>query len=145
MIVKSPETLYMRNLLLLVGFCCCVFLIGCKKDSLATLKSKLEGSWELRDIQGGFVNGQPDVSPGNGNIWKFSDSLYQHYVHSQLISNGTYRLIKMDTYGGAYPEGALVLNSDPYPLCRLSISRDTLTMYVGSIAADGYIAKYVKQ
>jgi hypothetical protein len=137
----------MKKTLLLISFLSCLILFtSCKKDSFESVKSKIIGSWELRDFQGGWgpVNAS-DLTPGNGNILKFSDSKYQFYSQGQLTSSGTYRITKMDTYNGAYPESALFLNSDQDPMARIRVVENTLTMYVGTIAADGYIAKYVRQ
>lgn len=124
-----------------------VIAFGCKKDSLKSLKSQLPGTWELRNIQGGFYgpSGPPDVTPGNGNRWTFSGSEYQLYSRGRLIKSGTYTLIKKDTYGGAYPATALVLDANAYETARISIGKGTLTMYAGNIAADGSIEEYVRQ
>jgi hypothetical protein len=138
----------MKSRMLLVGLLgCFIFLASCKKNVLPFVKPNLRGSWELRKIQGGFFGpaGAPDVRPGNGNILKFSRSMYRFYFRGQLTGTGTYTIGNMDTYGGEYPKHALFLNSNPYPEARFSIRRNTLTMYAGSIAADGTIAEYVRQ
>jgi hypothetical protein len=137
----------MKHILFLVGYLgCIIFLSGCTKDGVH-FKPRLTGSWELRDIKGGFFGpgGPPDVTPGNGNMLKFSDSEYQFYSRGQLITRGTYIVIKKDTYNGSFPADALVLDSLQYEFARFTITKNTLTIYHGSIAADGYIAKYARQ
>src|SRR5579875_1301171 len=99
------------KLFLIVVLSCLIFETGCRKDELALTKSELQGGWELRNIQGGFMplgSQPPNVSPGNGTRWTFTVSEYQFYLQGQLVKSGTYTLIKNDTYGGAYPETALV-------------------------------------
>ncbi len=138
----------MKNVLLLIGLLSClVFEVGCSKDTSTSVKSQIVGNWELRNIQGSFFGpgGPPDVTPGNGNRWMFSDTVYHIYSRGQLTNSGSYTLTQMDTYGGVYPPDALVLDKNTYSAARISIVKDTLTMYVGAIAADGYIAKYIRQ
>jgi hypothetical protein len=70
----------MHKTLLLFGFPSFFLVSSCKKDSLHSETTRIIGSWELRDFQGGTgpVNSS-DVTPGNGNIYKFSGSTYQFY------------------------------------------------------------------
>jgi hypothetical protein len=133
----------MKRITVLINFLICVLVLGsCRKDALT---SQLMGSWELRILYGGQVAGSgPNYSPGNGDIWKFTDSAYNRYVNGQLTGSGGYSLIKANTFDIGVPEDALILDGDSTFKIHFSITRDTLTTYVGSIPADGYIAKYVR-
>lgn len=104
------------------------------------------GQWELRTLLGSQVPGiGPNFRSGNGSIWKFTNSAFERYDNGQLTSSGTYTLTKANTFNSGVPEDALILNQDTTLKFHFHIIKDTLTIYVGSIPADGYIAKYVKQ
>lgn len=134
---KVVQILLLWSGLLLLG--------GCKKEDLPFLKPNLKGSWELRHVEGVFWGQAPSVAPGNGNILKFSGSSYEIYTNGELSRSGTYTITKMDTYDGAYPVNALVLDGHTDGTARFRIKRNTLTIYEGSLATDGSIATYERQ
>jgi len=51
--------------------------VSCDKEE--RLQSKLEGTWELRHIEGGYrpANSPSDYEPGNGNTLKFDGNKFQ--------------------------------------------------------------------
>jgi hypothetical protein len=121
-------------------------LAGCKKDNSIQLKAQLAGSWELRILYGGQVPGiGPNFPPGNGNTWKFADTTYSTYSNSLLTSSGTYTVTKDNTVNSSFPKDALILNGNPTSKIYFNMNKDTLTLYIGSIPADGTIGKYVRQ
>jgi hypothetical protein len=72
------------------------FLVSCKKD-VSTVNvanaTSIVGTWELRQAQNGMIP-TTAYAPGNGNLFKFSDSTYEKYTNGNLITNGYYVLIK---------------------------------------------------
>jgi hypothetical protein len=118
-------------------------LAGCKKDRPDSLRSQLEGSWELRTLKGSQIPGiRPDFSPGNGNIWKFTRSDYQKYVNGQLTNSGSYTVVKAKSYSSNVPDVALIFDRDTMLKYHFEINGNTLIIYL--LLADGYVAKYVK-
>ena len=133
-----------RTVLTGLIFCLSVFS-GCRKNNIAQSTSQLPGQWELRTVFGSQVPGiGPNFTSGNGNIWEFTTSAYKRYTNGQVASSGTYTLSKANTFNSGIPQDAIILNGDTTLKFHFEIIKDTLTMYVGSIPADGYIAKYVK-
>ena len=134
------------SLLLISG----IDFIGCnkpdqKKNSNQNSSDSLVGSWELRVLHGGMMPSPhgPNYPPGNGDRWKFTDSLYERYENGQLVVQGKYSLTK-DTCPatGTYMD-AFILQQDYSYKIFFEFSNDTLVMYNGIIAADGTITKYV--
>ena len=128
---------------------CILVILGCNRSKTSDEKKiysdSLQGAWELRELRGGMIAGlSPYYSPGNGNVWSFSDSTFKHYAEGKLVDSGTYTLTR-DTCPATLTEmDAFVLsNSYGYEIF-FEISKDTLTLYTGVIAADGTIAKYIR-
>ena len=116
--------------------------IGCKKESV---DQAIVGTWELRHFVGGYQlagNNNPDYSPGNGNILKFSDSSYYYYSNGQLRGNGSYLLVK-DTCAatGQYMDG-MIFDHHSYLDLSFEIKNNILTLYRGIVAGDGTIETY---
>jgi hypothetical protein len=119
---------------------------SCRKNNTVPLTSQLIGQWELRTLFGSQVPGiGPNFTYGNGNIWEFTTSGFKRYTNGQMTSSGIYTLTKTNTFNSGIPEDAVILNQDTTLKFHFDIIKDTLTIYVGSIPADGYIPKYVKQ
>jgi len=137
----------MKSRTLLIGLLVYLLVLAsCRKNSSASLTSQLVGQWELRTLYGGQVPGiDLNFIGGNGNIWKFTNSGFERYDNGQSTGSGTYTLTKANTFNSGVPEDAFILNQDPTLKFHFDIIKDTLTIYVGSIPADGYIAKYVRQ
>lgn len=137
----------MKSRMLAIGLLIFLFVFaGCKKDNSLRLKSQLAGLWELRYLFGFQDPGTgSSFAPGNGTTWKFTGSEFERFTSGQLAGSGTYTLIKEEALTSELPADAFILNQDAYQKFHFEIHQDTLTLYVGSIAADGYMAKYVKQ
>lgn len=133
----------MKNVQLFFFLALFTLILSCKKNDHETYSNSIKGSWELRHVAGGFrAPGQsPDYAPGNGDIWKFSDSTYQHYSNGQLSDEGSYTLTKDTSLATGRYMDALILSNGNWKLF-FEISKNTLTLYVGIIAADGVIETY---
>lgn len=121
--------------------------VSCDKEE--RLQSKLEGSWELRHIEGGYrpVNSPVDYAPGNGNILKFEGNKFQQLSGTQPGISGTYTIIKEEAkLSGENLSYKIDFQSDqnigdPF----FKISGGKLMLYVGDIPADGFVSTYIKQ
>ncbi len=127
------------------------FLSACSKDNDTSSNSNqgpvaLQNTWELRSIYGGYsVPGtSPSTSPGNKNIWKFSDTTYQQYANGVLYVSGKYTVTKDTSPATGQLMDALILDKNSTQKRFFAFSNDTLVMYRGLVAADGTIEKYVK-
>ena len=124
-------------------------LVGCNRsettDEKKIYSDSLEGAWELREVRGGMVAGlSPYYSQGNGNIWRFSESTLHHYAEGKLVDSGTFTITR-DTCPATQTEmDAFILSNSYSHHIFFEISKDTLTLYNGIIAADGTIEKYVR-
>ena len=114
-------------------------------DENTTYSDSLNGAWELRTVIGGFRAPGPDpvYAAGNGNIWAFTDSTYKQYDKGNLVDSGVFSIVR-DTCPATNTLMEAFVPGNDHIKMFYEISMDTLTMYVGIIAADGYIAKYVR-
>ena len=118
-------------------------------DDKKVYSDSLQGAWELRNVFGGFrPAGSPtNFAPGNGTIWSFKDSSFKRYEKGTLVDSGGF-IIDRDTCpvtNTLMDAISFRNNSNNYGFqIFFEISRDTLTMYHGVIAADGTISKYVR-
>ena len=67
-----------------------VFFDSCKRSggrSDITNFPSILGTWELKQAQNGMIP-TTDYAPGNGNILKFSDSVYEKYTNGNLSKKG---------------------------------------------------------
>lgn len=106
--------------------------------------SALNGTWELRGITGGLAIPDPNnYKPGNGNIWKFVGTHFEHVLHDSVYNSGSYTVgndgVDMNT-GRRISQ--FIFNGTPAE--SFEIRNDTLHIYWGEIAADGVISHYVK-
>lgn len=104
----------------------------------------LPGVWELRSVTGGLKPYNPDdYKPGNGDIWRFTDTYFARIYHDSLYNSGSYTItptgVDMNTNRTI---SRFVL--DDVPAESFELSNDTLNIYYGMIAADGTICHYVK-
>lgn len=103
----------------------------------------LPGTWELRWAFGGFAWQSYDYPPGNGHVWKITADNYQVLRNGQVMESNTYTLTKDSSMATGQLMDAMVLA--PYRRqVYFTVTKDTLTLYHGHIAADGTIEKYVK-
>jgi hypothetical protein len=130
-----------------------IFLLcSCKKNNADTEKDEAEnpgsvsGSWELRVLYGGYraPGASPYFAPGNGNIWKFTDSTYQYYGNRQLLCSGEYILGKDTSIATGRFMDYVILKQNYNEKIFFEIVKDILVFYRGQIASDGTIEKYVK-
>ena len=135
----------------------CVFFLlvilvtlGCNRskttDEKKNYSDALEGAWELRNVFGGFgPPGRPNnFAPGNGNIRSFKDSTFQYYANGKLVDSGTFTLTRDTCPATQTVMDAFILSNSYGHEIFFEISKDTLTLYNGIIAADGTIEKYVR-
>jgi len=118
---------------------------SCKKKGVRGDSASIIGAWELRQAQNGMVPTK-DFSSGNGNIFKFSDSLYEKYTNGNLIKRGHYRIVN-DTsvaseVGLVVPSGQfsnrIIFDSDfTSPKTFIQRSNNTLIFLSGFFPTDG--------
>ena len=115
-------------------------------NSTITYNSTIKGDWELREILGGLraPNSSPFFAPGNGYIWKFTDSAYQSYSGQELVRKGNYILTRDTSPATGKLMSLLIFPQNDNDKIYFEFSKDTLTFYRGMIAADGTIEKYVR-
>lgn len=121
--------------------------VSCDKEE--RLQSRLEGTWELRHIEGGYrpANSPSDYEPGNGNILKFDGNKFQYKYGTNPIINGTYTIIEEEVdLNGDKLSYKIDFQSDqnlgdPF----FKISGGKLSLYYGHIAADGFVSTYEKE
>jgi hypothetical protein len=124
-----------------------IIFVSCDKEE--RLQLKLEGSWELRHIEGGYrpVNSPVDYAPGNGNILKFEGNKFQQTSGTQPGISGTYTIIKEEAkLSGENLSYKIDFQSDKNLIDPFfKISGGKLMLYVGDIPADGFVSTYSKQ
>ena len=114
------------------------------KEQTHLLSNTLSGMWELRGTTGGMrIPGPNDYKPGNGNIWKFTDTHFERILNDSTYNSGNYTIantgVDMNT---GRKISQFVFNGTPAE--SFEIKNDTLHIYSGMIAADGTIAHFVK-
>lgn len=121
-------------------------LASCKKEGISARLpgTGLQGTWELRAIQGGMLPNPASILPGNGDNWVFTAMRYERYFKDTLYEAGEYLLSKgtgTDPNTQRKLDQLLLGQQGALPM---ELVNDTLKFYYGPIAADGYIAKYVR-
>lgn len=123
-----------------------IFFSSCKKNKEATNSNLITGSWELYQTSGGMMPGAIDYPAGNGNILKFTDSLYERYANNQLMESGVYALIKDTTFEEnvclVLPAGQFanrIVYNGKYDSAKvfMQITNNKLTFISGCYALDG--------
>jgi hypothetical protein len=142
-----------NSILLSLLFIAFNLLISCTKDSepeptpapYAGPPLSLQNTWELRILNGGYgpPNRNPNYAPGNGIMWKFMDSTYERYNKGVVHQTGKYMVTKDSSQATGRLMDALLFERNAYPKLHFEIVKDTLIIYMGVIAADGTVEKYV--
>jgi hypothetical protein len=117
------------------------------EPGLKVNETSLAGTWELRELQGGFrpANAQIYYSAGNGEIWEFTDSTYKKSFEGRLDNAGPYTLTKDTALATGRLMDAFVIDRGIYKhQIYFEFNQDTLLLYDGQIAADGTMCKYVR-
>lgn len=123
-----------------IAFIFLVALGACKKKSA---ESRLDGTWELRHVDGIQVTGvSPDYGTGNGIIIKFRDHSYEGYKDGKVVESGTFttqpEVVKINNSQSNY---SITFNKNKV---YANISADKLILFHGEIAADGTQDTYIK-
>jgi len=130
-----------------------MFTFSCKKDSTnskpkAATPTVLTGTWELREDSFPLIRGVPrEYAPGNGNEVIFSDTTFKSFYIGYGVESGNNYSDSGTYYIKDLPNSnpQLVFNGDSLPPRDLFlIDKDTLTLFVGEVAADGDILVYQK-
>ncbi|HSB93011.1 MAG TPA: hypothetical protein VLC28_07845 [Flavitalea sp.] len=146
----------MKGNLLLWAFIC-VVIFACGKAEMENTppstperkipETSILGTWELRELQGGFrpANAQVYYPAGNGNTWEFTDSTFKQTYEGVLANEGTYTFTKDTALATGRLMDAFVMSTNNYlHQIYFEFKQDTLLLYDGQIAADGTIGKYVR-
>jgi len=130
-----------------------MFTFSCKKDSTnskpkAATPTVLTGTWELREDSFPLIRGVlREYAPGNGNEVIFSDTTFKSFYVGYGVESGNNYSDSGTYYIKDLPNSnpQLVFNGDSLPPRDLFlIDKDTLTLFVGEVAADGDILVYQK-
>ena len=138
----------MKSLYIYLVLICTVVFVSCNKTAPTAERmnaKKLPGSWELRGVLGGMLAYDPtDYSPGNGNLWTFTETDFVRILKDSVYRSGTYS-VSLGT-GTDWNTGRkinqLVLNNEPAE--SFELRNDTLRFYAGAIPWDGAIEMFVK-
>jgi len=144
----------MKQQKILLSVVCFILLIfSCKKDSAnsqpkAAVPTVLTGTWELREDSFPLIRGVlREYAPGNGNEVIFSDTTFKSFYVGYGVESGNNYSDSGTYYIKDLPNSnpQLVFNGDSLPPRDLFlIDKDTLTLFVGEVAADGDILVYQK-
>lgn len=124
--------------------------VACTKEN-SVMNNKINGPqtlpgiWELRSVSGGNNSNNPGTfEPGNGNLWRFTNTTYHIYNNGSIADSGIYTISNgINPQTGMQSDALLLDGFTLYPL-YFDITNDTLTFYHGIVAADGTINKYVR-
>jgi hypothetical protein len=137
----------MKSFLLLICIGISISFAGSCKKSGGDTNPSLPGTWELRYQQGGYtLNTQTgSFSPGNGHIYKFTETSYSYFAGGQMQDSGQYRVTK-DTISPFQKnmDKITFISSNNIRSAFFEFSNNDLVIYNGIIAADGTIATYSK-
>ncbi|MBE7177497.1 MAG: hypothetical protein INR69_13895 [Mucilaginibacter polytrichastri] len=130
----------------------CQFLViafllfsACKKDKNNVSPDSLNGTWELRQINGGWTSGE--FQPGNNNIIQFSGTSFERYDEGKRTVTGTFQVVdeKAEVNGKTVSQKIIFSSGDTVTEAFISRVGKTLTIYYGQIAADGAELTYAKR
>ncbi len=153
-LLSSIKTVNMKTIIafaylaiVILGYSSCTKqTVSLKKESSFSYNS-LQGDWELRTLIGCQVPGcNPNFNPGNGNIWRFTDSTFEAYADHKLVDSGRY-YIGTDTCLQTNRVMDFFVNEQRTNLYYndkifFEFVDGQLILYRGVIAADGTIQKY---
>ncbi|MCC9070715.1 hypothetical protein LNQ49_03750 [Flavobacterium sp. F-65] len=134
----------MKNILnLVVPFVVLLTIVNCEKKPVS---NELDGSWELRYIEGIQVaDADPVFKPGNGNLLKFEGHKYERYSEGNKEEDGTFTISPEDTtINNRKANYSITFNQDAEKT-YLSLLKNKLIVFNGVIAADGTESTYEKQ
>lgn len=133
--------------LFFILYCAGVFG-SCNKQKQLTQQANgkvLPGEWELRAVSGGQIPYDPNnYKPGNGSLWKFTQTEFESIYKDSVYRSGTYTInvgAGTDLNTGRKVD-QFVFNGEPAE--SFELKNDTLRFYYGLIPADGGIEMYVK-
>lgn len=134
----------MKNILnLVVPFMVLFTIVSCEKKSIT---DELNGSWELRHIEGIQVaNADPVFKPGNGNLLKFEGQKYERYYDGNKEEEGTFTITPEDTAINNRKANYSITFDDDKEKTYLFLDKKQLIVFNGVIAADGTESTYEKQ
>jgi hypothetical protein len=138
----------MKPSYLVLGLLCGAFLGSCNRDiqSREQVNGKvLAGVWELRAMSGGMVIYDPnDYRPGNGSLWKFTQTTFERVYKDSVYREGMYSISRGT--GTDWNTGRnidqFIFNNEPAE--SFELRNDTLRFYFGAIPSDGGIEMFVK-
>ncbi|CAM4055109.1 hypothetical protein SAMN06265348_10256 [Pedobacter westerhofensis] len=117
-------------------------LNSCKKK---TEESSLNGSWELKRIEGIQIAGaDPNFASGTGNILTFSGSNFEWYENNKLKASGTFT-VQPDVMAinNSTSNYSLLFNNNKDKV-YINLTGKKLIVFLGVIAADGTESHYEK-
>ena len=118
-------------------------LSSCRKNSTNIENSNhaLNGNWELRYYEGGFGPIGPSYfPPGNGIRIAITDSTIEKTSINGVVVRNTYTKTRGFCDQTHRDMDAMIIqNTNLF----YEFSRDTLIIYMGMVAADGTVEKYV--
>ncbi|MCV9933937.1 hypothetical protein OIU80_16765 [Flavobacterium sp. LS1R47] len=118
-------------------------IMSCEKKSVL---EELNGSWELRHIEGIQVaNVDPNFKPGNGNLLKFEGQKYERYYDGKKEESGTFTITPEDTTINNRKANYSITFNNNTEKTYLSLLNNKLILFNGVIAADGTESTYEKQ
>lgn len=131
-----------RNISLLLIMLSIGIYSSCKNNAA---DSKLDGSWELRHIQGIQVaNVDPNFPKGNGNILKFNGGKLERYAEGKLLTTESYTLKEeKKKINNSEAQYTLVFKNNN-PEKHIALTDGKLILFDGEIAADGTESTYEK-
>lgn len=121
-----------------------VSVISCKKQKGEISAASVEGTWELRHVEGLQVAGMdPNFKAGNGNLLIFKDNILQKFSDGKLVKSTAFT-IKPEKVKVNNTTSEASITYDNKDKDYLSVSGNKLILFVGQIAADGVEQTYEK-
>lgn len=134
----------MKNLSnLLVPFMVLFTIMSCGKKSVT---DELNGSWELRRIEGIQVaNADPVFKPGNGNLIKFEGLKFERYYGGKKEDEGTFTISPEDTTINNRKANYSITFYDDKHKTYVFLEKKQLILFNSVLAAGGTESTYEKQ
>ena len=70
-----------------------IITLGCKKEKIHAIQSRIIGKWELSRRWGTIAGIDENFPAGNGAILEFSGNNFYRYSNTQLTQTGTYKIV----------------------------------------------------
>lgn len=125
-----------------------VLFISCNRDVQLPAQTNgkiLQGVWELRAVMGGMVAYDPNnYKPENGSLWVFKETIFEKIYKDSVYRSGTYAISRGTgtNLNTGQKTDQFIFNNVPAE--SFELRNDTLRLYYGAIASDGYIEMFVK-